>query len=130
MTHLKWTVHPKIFTHPLCHSNIAFLHHYHCVDKHTMMKHSLKYIFLCSAEKSSSYRITLEILISLKYNPTQTQVLTSLSLRRHAHRPLAERLMHMAHLAGNTSGVSKSSSDWVNYLGFFLGFLYRIFRVL
>ncbi len=24
----------------------------------------------------------------------------------------------MAHLAGNTSGVSKSSSDWLNYTGF------------
>ncbi len=26
--------------------------------------------------------------------------------------------MHIAHLAGNTSGVSKSSSDWLNYTGF------------
>ncbi len=42
----------------------------------------------------------------------------SLSLRRHAHGPLAKRLMHMAHLSGNTSGVSKSSSDWLNYTGF------------
>ncbi len=41
-----------------------------------------------------------------------------LSLRRHAHGPLAKRLMHMAHLSGNTSGVSKSSSDWLNYTGF------------
>ncbi len=31
---------------------------------------------------------------------------------------LAKRLMHMAHLSGNTSGVSKSSSDWLNYTGF------------
>ncbi len=29
-----------------------------------------------------------------------------------------KRLMHMAHLSGNTSGVSKSSSDWLNYTGF------------
>ncbi len=43
---------------------------------------------------------------------------TSLSLRRHAHGLLAKRLMHMAHLSGNTSGVSKSSSDWLNYTGF------------
>ncbi len=42
----------------------------------------------------------------------------SLSLRRHAHGQLAECLMHMVHLAGNTSGVSKSSSDWLNYPGF------------
>ncbi len=42
----------------------------------------------------------------------------SLSLRRHAHGPLAKRLMHMAHLSGNISGVSKSSSDWLNYTGF------------
>ncbi len=42
----------------------------------------------------------------------------SLSLRCHAHGPLAKRLMHMAHLSGNTSGVSKSSSDWLNYTGF------------
>ncbi len=26
--------------------------------------------------------------------------------------------MHMAHLSGNTSGVSKSSSDWLSYSGF------------
>ncbi len=26
--------------------------------------------------------------------------------------------MHMAHLSGNTSGASKSSSDWLNYTGF------------
>ncbi len=42
----------------------------------------------------------------------------SLSFRRHYHGPLAERLMHMAHKSGNTSGVSKSSSDWLNYAGF------------
>ncbi len=42
--------------------------------------------------------------------------MTSLSLRRHG--PLTKRLMHMAHLSGNTSGVSKSSSDWLNSTGF------------
>ncbi len=42
----------------------------------------------------------------------------SLSLRRHAHGLLAERLMHIAHKIGNTSGVSKLSSDWLNYTGF------------
>ncbi len=26
--------------------------------------------------------------------------------------------MHMAHLSGNTSGVSKSLSDWLDYTGF------------
>ncbi len=26
--------------------------------------------------------------------------------------------MHMAHIAGNTSGVSKSSSDWLKCTGF------------
>ncbi len=31
---------------------------------------------------------------------------------------LAKCLMHMAHLSGKTSGVSKSSSDWLNYTGF------------
>ncbi len=46
------------------------------------------------------------------------QIKSSLSLRRHAHGPLAKRLMHMAHLSGNTSGVSKSSTDWLNYTGF------------
>ncbi len=25
--------------------------------------------------------------------------------------------MHMVHFSGNTSGVSKSSSDWLNYTG-------------
>ncbi len=38
----------------------------------------------------------------------------SLSLRRHAHGTLAKRLMHMVHFSGNTSGVSKLSSDWLN----------------
>ncbi len=45
-------------------------------------------------------------------------VCISLRLRCHAHGPLAKRLVHMAHLSGNTSGVSKSSSDWLNYTGF------------
>ncbi len=48
----------------------------------------------------------------------KSTLLSSLSLRCHAHGPLAKRLMHMAHLSGNTSGVSKSSSDWLNYTGF------------
>ncbi len=30
----------------------------------------------------------------------------------------AKRLMHMAHKGGNTAGVSKSSSEWLNYTGF------------
>ncbi len=41
-----------------------------------------------------------------------------LSPKCHSHRALDERLMHTAHLAGNTSGVSKSSSDWLDYTGF------------
>ncbi len=49
---------------------------------------------------------------------TSSLQMTSLSLRRHAHGPLAERLMHMAHKSGKTSGVSKSSSNWLNYTGF------------
>ncbi len=42
------------------------------------------------------------------------QFLCSLSLRRHAHVTLAKRLMHIAHFSGNTSGMSKSSYDWLN----------------
>ncbi len=42
----------------------------------------------------------------------------SLSLRRHAHGPLAKRLMHMLHLSGNTSEVSKLSPDWLDYTRF------------
>ncbi len=42
----------------------------------------------------------------------------SLSLRRHSHGPLAERLMHVVHLSENTSVVSKSSSDGLNYSEF------------
>ncbi len=30
----------------------------------------------------------------------------------------ALRLMHMLHLSGDTSGMSKSSSDWLNHTGF------------
>ncbi len=40
----------------------------------------------------------------------------SLSLRCHAHAPFADRLMYIVH--GNTLGVSKSSSDWLDYTGF------------
>ncbi len=47
----------------------------------------------------------------------------SLSLCLHAHGPLAERLIHMAHEIGKTSEVSKSSLDWLNYTGF-LGDVY------
>ncbi len=43
---------------------------------------------------------------------------SSLSLRRHAHITLAKLLIHMAHISGNTSGVSKSSSDLLNYTRF------------
>ncbi len=32
--------------------------------------------------------------------------------------PLAKRLMHMVHLSGNNSVVSKLSSDWLNFTGF------------
>ncbi len=39
----------------------------------------------------------------------------SLSLRHHAHGPLAKRLMHMVHLSGITSGVSKLLSDWLDF---------------
>lgn len=42
----------------------------------------------------------------------------SLSLRHHAHGPLAKCLMHMAHKSGNTLGVSKLSMDWLNFTGF------------
>ncbi len=42
----------------------------------------------------------------------------SLSLRCHAHGPLAKRLMHMVHLSGNNPRVSKSLSDWLDYTGF------------
>ncbi len=46
------------------------------------------------------------------------QLLSSLSLKRHAHGTLAKHLMHMAHFSGNTSGMSKSSSDWLNLTRF------------
>ncbi len=55
-----------------------------------------------------------------RYNTgrTKSNPRASLSLRCHAHRPLAKRLMHMVHVSGNTSWASKSSSDWLNYTGF------------
>ncbi len=31
---------------------------------------------------------------------------------------LAKHLMHMVHLSGNTSALSKTSADWLNYTGF------------
>ncbi len=45
----------------------------------------------------------------------------SLSLGRQAHGPLAK--------CGNTSGVSKSSSDWLNYTGFLGDVLFAFFKV-
>ncbi len=56
--------------------------------------------------------------------------LASLSLRHHVHGMLAKRLMHMAHLSGNTSGVSKSSSDWLNYTGYPGDMCVAFFKVL
>ncbi len=53
----------------------------------------------------------------------------SYSLRHHAHGPLAKRLMHMAHLSGNTSGVSNSSSDWLDYTGFLVDVCVTLFNV-
>ncbi len=41
-----------------------------------------------------------------------------LSLRCHAHRPLAKHLMHILYLSGNIWAVLNSSSDWLNYTGF------------
>ncbi len=35
----------------------------------------------------------------------------------------------MAHLSGKTSGVSKSSSDWLNYTGFTGDVVYRVLNV-
>ncbi len=51
---------------------------------------------------------------------------SAMDIRRHTHGPLAEGLMHAAHLAENTSGISKLSSDWLNYTGF-LGDVYVAF---
>ncbi len=59
-----------------------------------------------------------EVIMTVKLLIDSIYVLISLSLRRHTHGPLAERLMYMTHKNGNTSGVSKSSSDWLNYPGF------------
>ncbi len=42
------------------------------------------------------------------------QSASSLSLSRHAHGPLAKHLMYIVLLFVNTSGVSKSLSDWLN----------------
>ncbi len=56
--------------------------------------------------------------LSVKRRNWRCRSYASLSLRHHAHWPLAKSLMHTAHLAGNTSGVSKSSSDWLDYTGF------------
>ncbi len=38
--------------------------------------------------------------------------------------------MHIAHLSGNTSGVSKSSSDWLNYTGYPGDMCVAFFKVL
>ncbi len=51
-------------------------------------------------------------------NPLNFICCSRISLIRYAHGPLAKRLMHMADKSGNTSGVSKSSSDWLNYTEF------------
>ncbi len=43
---------------------------------------------------------------------------------------VTKRLMHMAHLSGNTSGVLKSSSDWLDYTGFPGDTCFAFFNVL
>ncbi len=72
------------------------------------------------AEHSPAVHVSfiLEVRGHSRAETFNVQEIPSLSLRRHPHGPLAKRLMHMAHLSGNTSGVSKSSSDWLNYTGF------------
>ncbi|XP_051741942.1 uncharacterized protein LOC127508209 isoform X1 [Ctenopharyngodon idella] len=52
---------------------------------------------------------------STEHTSTEHTSTEQLSLRRHSHKPLAEHLMHIAHLTGNTSGVSKSSCVWLNF---------------
>ncbi len=46
-----------------------------------------------------------------------------------SHGSLDKRLMHTAHLSGNTSGVLKSSSDWLNYTGFLWDVCVAFFNV-
>ncbi len=46
--------------------------------------------------------------------PANTSIVSATDI---TSRPLAERLMQTARKTGNTSGVSKSSSDWFNYTG-------------
>ncbi len=55
---------------------------------------------------------TKEDILKKVCNPA---VLASISLRLRRHGPLAKRLMH---ISGSTSGVSMSSSDWLNYAEF------------
>ncbi len=68
----------------------------------------------------SGFCQTMLIFKSTKTNTAipQQNLAPSLSFKCHAHRPVAKRLMHMAHLSVNTLGVSKSSSDWLNSTGF------------
>ncbi len=49
-------------------------------------------------------------------------------IKNKVFKAITKRLMHMPHLYGNTSGVSKSSSDWLNYTGF-LGDLSVVFFI-
>ncbi len=50
----------------------------------------------------------------MKVSPVSGLWKSILSLRRHAHRPLAERLMHMTHKSGNTSRVwSHHRIGWI-----------------
>ncbi len=67
---------------------------------------SLKYLLLNEEKLSYRKQTFCDEVIHMK--PTRCSVFPSLSLRRHAQGPLAKRLMHMAHLSRNTSGVSKS----------------------
>jgi len=59
----------------------------------------------------------LFVIVCSTFKCTFSMIVLSLRLRRHAHGPLAEHLMHIAHLTGNSSGFSKSSSDWLNSTG-------------
>ncbi len=80
----------------------------------------LRWMAMLTNAFSSLYTLYMSVTAQLHYTISggRHHDYPSLSLRRHTHGPLVKRLMHMLHLSGNTSVVSKSSSDWLNYTGF------------
>ncbi len=69
--------------------------------------------------RSHDYRNRHDCSTMTIFHLVQSKIAQCVSgFRCDAHGPLTEHLMHIAHKIRKTSGISKSSLDWLKYTGF------------